>query len=330
MTAAKRTEITHTLILMLAACIWGTAFVAQSVGADHVGAFTYLAGRSWVGVAFLLPVIACADRLEKKKTGRTRAPQTPEERKLLIRGGITCGIFLTLASAAQQIGIAYTTTAKSGFLTALYVVFVPLVSIFLGKRPEKKLWICVILGVTGLYFLCMKGSEGLGAGDLWTLLCAFLFSFQILSVSHFVELTDGIRLSAWQFLTQSVIATVCMFLLEKPEPAAIRAAVPAILYAGIMSSGVAYTLQIVGQKDLNPTIASLAMCLESVFSAISGWIVLGETLSAREIFGCTLMFGAIVLSQIPVPAGRLKRERNAHAPHMERETAGRSRTGQES
>ena len=311
MTAAKRTEITHTLILMLAAGIWGTAFVAQSVGADYVGAFTYLAGRSWVGVAFLLPVTACADRLALRKTGRTRAPKTPEERKTLIRGGITCGIFLTMASAAQQIGIAYTTTAKSGFLTALYVVFVPLVSIFLGKRPEKKLWLCVLLGVAGLYFLCMKGTEGLGAGDLWTLLCAFLFSFQILSVSHFAGLTDGIRLSVWEFLTQSVIATVLMFVLEEPDPVAIRAALPAILYAGVMSSGVAYTLQIVGQKDLNPTIASLAMCLESVFSAISGWIVLGEILSAREIFGCALMFGAIVLSQVSLPSGNGRKRKDA-------------------
>lgn len=216
-----------------------------------------------------------------------------------------------MASAAQQIGIAYTTTAKSGFLTALYVVFVPLVSIFLGKRPEKKLWLCVLLGVAGLYFLCMKGTEGLGAGDLWTLLCAFLFSFQILSVSHFAGLTDGIRLSVWEFLTQSVIATVLMFVLEEPEPVAIRAALPAILYAGVMSSGVAYTLQIVGQKDLNPTIASLAMCLESVFSAISGWIVLGEILSAREIFGCALMFGAIVLSQVSLPSGNGRKRKDA-------------------
>lgn len=301
----RRTEVTHTLLLVLTAVIWGAAFVAQSVGAKYVGAFTFLSARSWIGFLFLIPVIFIRDRFVKNKNPETPGrPQTRTQRKMLLAGGVVCGLFLFLASASQQLGIAHTTTAKSGFITAMYVVIVPILSIFLGQKADPKIWFCVILGVTGLYLLCITGPLSLGRGDSLTLLCALLFSFQILAVTYYATRADAVRLAAMEFLVEAILSTVCMLLLEKPVWDDLLSAGPAILYAGIMSSGVAYTLQIVAQRGLNPTVASLAMCLESVFSALGGWLLLNQTLTGRELAGCLLMFSAIVISQIP---GRTKK-----------------------
>lgn len=292
-------QLRNTLLLVLTALIWGCAFVAQSVGAEYVGAFTFLASRSWLGGIVLLPVIAVIDRTNIKRGTPTGKPKTAAERKMLLIGSLCCGIFLFTASAAQQIGIETTTTAKAGFITALYVVLVPIASMFMGKRVGKKIWLCVVLGVVGLYLLCMRGSFTLSRGDAMVLLCAFLFTGQIMSVDHFAPKMDGVRLSAMQFIVVAVLSTICMFIFEKPSWSLIQSAAMPILYAGIMSSGVAYTLQIVAQKDLNPTIASLAMCLESVFSALAGWVILGQGLTFREFSGCLLMFAAIVMAQLP-------------------------------
>lgn len=297
-TLTRKEEIIHTLMLVLCAMIWGSAFVAQSIGAEFVGPFTFLALRNWVAIIFLIPVIAIRDRVIAWKGGMSEAPGNRYQWKMLILGGAFCGLFLFLGSAAQQVGIASTTTAKAGFITAQYVVIVPVFSVFLGKRVKSKIWTCVVLSVIGLYLLCINGPLELEFGDSIILVSAFLYAVQIMCVDHFSPMTDPVRLSFAQFFATGILATVCMLLFEPISVEALRYAAGSILYAGVMSSGVACTLQIVGQQNLNPTIASLSMSLESVFSAISGWIVLGQALSVREAAGCIFMFAAIVLSQV--------------------------------
>ena len=279
--------------------IWGFAFVSQSVGAEYVGPFTFLAVRNWIATAVLLPVSLVLVR--KRSAGKTTLKKELTGRpKLYAAGGALCGLALFLASAVQQIGIEHTTTAKAGFITALYVVIVPILSMFLGKMPGKRIWLCVLLSVCGLYYLCIsgKGISGLNRGDLLVLLCSLLFSIQIMSVDYFTDIIDGILLSLLQTVAVGILATVFMLLTEKPDPSMIRAAMPALLYAGIMSSGAGYTLQIVGQEGTDPTLASLIMSLESVFSAVGGWLFLAQRLTLREFAGCALMFTAIVISQL--------------------------------
>lgn len=292
-------QVVNTLLLVLTALIWGSAFVAQSVGAEKVGPFTFLAARSWLGGIFLMPVIAIIDKIRKNRGEISLKPQTKADKKTLLIGGILCGIFLFSASITQQIGIGMTTTAKAGFLTTMYVIIVPIISLIMGKKVGKKIWICVLLGVVGLYLLCMKGGLYLSFGDTMVLVCALIFSGHILVIDRFSPKTDGVRLSCLQFFVVAILSTVCMFIFEKPNMSDIMSAAVPIIYAGILSSGVGYTLQIVGQKGLNPTVASLAMSLESVFSALSGWIILNQSLSLRELSGCILMFGAIILAQLP-------------------------------
>ncbi len=292
-------QIRNTLLLVLTAFIWGSAFVAQSVGAEYVGPFTFLMARSWLGGIVLLPVIAALNANRARISAASASKKQPEDRRTLLMGGLCCGCFLFLASTAQQIGVASTTTAKAGFITAMYVVIVPILTLFLGRKVGKKIWLCVVLGVAGLYLLCMTGGLSLSPGDTMVLLCALLFSGHILVIDHFSPRVDGIHMSCIQFFVTAVLSTVCMFLFEQPSLEALTAAALPVLYAGILSSGVGYTLQVVAQKGLNPTIASLAMSLESVFSALSGWLILGQGLTLRELSGCLLMFIAIVLAQLP-------------------------------
>ena len=288
-------------MLMLCAFIWGTAFVAQSAGSG-MGAYSFLAGRSWLAVLVLLPTVRAFDALHRRHGAACGWPKAPADRRLLLTAGLCCGTLLFAASAAQQIGITLNpSTAKAGFLTAMYVVLVPVCGVFLGRRPGVKLWCCVAVSVVGLYLLCLAGRDTLSltGGEWQLLLCALLFTLQILVVNHFSPKLDGIQLSFAQFLMVAVLSTIFMFVFEAPTIDQFRSAAVSIAYCGIMSSGVAFTLQIVAQRDLDPTIASLAMCLESVFSALAGWLILGETLSATELCGCALMFGAIVASQLP-------------------------------
>ena len=294
----NKNQLRNTLLLVFAALIWGTAFVAQSVGSGYMGPYTFLASRSWLACIFLLGLMGVR-RVGQHRKG-LRLPFWLHGKTLVI-GGALCGVVLFAASAAQQMGIGTTSTAKAGFMTALYVVLVPVCGIFLGNRPGPKLWVCVAVSVAGLYLLCLAGRDTLSltGGEWQLLLCAFLFTLQILLVNHFSPRLDGIQLSFAQFFTVSVLSTVFMFAFEHPTPEQFAGAAVSVLYCGIMSSGVAYTLQIVGQKELDPTIASLAMCLESVFSALAGWIILGQTLSGTELAGCVLMFAAIVASQLP-------------------------------
>ena len=294
----KRGEILHTLALLVCAAIWGSAFVAQSVGAEYVGAFTFLAVRNWIAVAFLVPVILVRDTILKKKGRPSLRPANRTQRRFLLMGGAACGFFLCAASAFQQVGILYTTTAKAGFITALYVVCVPIFAIFFGKRVKSRIWLCVALAVAGLYLLCIRGELILSFGDGLVLVCALLFTCQIMTVDHFAPHVDTVRLSQTQFLVTALLSTICMFLFEKPEMEPLIMALPSIAYAGVMSSGVAYTLQIIGQQNLNPAIASITMSLESVFAALAGWIILGQAMTTRELSGCVLMFAAILLAQL--------------------------------
>ncbi len=288
----------QSLLLLLTATIWGVAFVAQSVGMDYVGPFTFNAVRSIIGGIVLLPCIAF---LGKKSTKEDQATeQKKKDKKILYAGGIVWCVLLFVASNLQQIGISYTTVGKAGFITAMYIVLVPVLGIFLKKKAGLKIWCGVVLAVFGLYLLCMTdGSFSLQKGDTFVLLCAFVFSFHILAVDHFAPLVDGVKMSCIQFFTCGILSGVCMFLFEEPKLELILAAWLPILYAGALSCGVAYTLQIIGQKGMNPTVASLIMSMESVISVIAGWAILGQELSSRELFGCALMFGAIVLVQLP-------------------------------
>lgn len=286
-------------MLFMAAFFWGTTFVAQSIGAGYVGAYTYLASRSWIAVAFLTPVVHLMDKFSDMRGIDNRRPRTAADRKLLIRAGICSGCTLCAASAAQQIGMAYTSAAKASFITSLYVIMVPILSIFLKKKPSAHIWFCVLISLVGMYLLCMTSERfSLELGDSYVVLSALFFAIEIMVADHFSPLVDGVRLSRLQFLVVAILSTTLMFILETPTLEAIRLALPAICYAGILSSGIAYTLQILGQEDVNPTVASLVMSLESVFSALSGWLVLQERMSSRELTGCVLMFAAILLAQI--------------------------------
>jgi drug/metabolite transporter (DMT)-like permease len=286
--------VRQSLILLLTAIIWGIAFVAQSVGMDYVGPFTFIAVRNVIGVIVLLPVIYILDR------SKSNEEKSKENKKDLITGGILCGIFLFIASSFQQFGVKYTSVGKAGFITAMYIVLVPVVGIFIHKKTSGRVWIGVVLAVVGMYFLCIsKGEMGMQMGDILVFICAITFSFHILTIDHFSEKVDGVKMSCVQFITCAILSSVFMVIFEEPSISDIIRAWKPILYAGALSSGVAYTLQIVGQKGMNPTVASLILSLESVVSVIAGWIILHQRLSAREIFGCMLAFAAIIIVQLP-------------------------------
>lgn len=283
----------NNILLVLTALIWGCAFVAQSVGMDYVGPFTFNMARFLIGAIVLLPVIWFMDR--QRKTGAEKGAG----QKTLIIGGICCGIALAVASTLQQWGILFTTVGKAGFITAMYIVIVPLLGIFIGKKVRPLIIGCVAIAVVGFYFLCMTESLRLGLGDFLVLLCAIAFSIHILVIDHFSPKVDGVKMSAIQFLTAAIISAVPTLLWEQPVLTEILQAWQPVLYAGVMSCGVAYTLQIIAQKNADPTVASLLLSLESVFSVLAGWVLLGQELSLKELFGCVLIFCAIILAQLP-------------------------------
>ena len=276
---------------MLTALIWGAAFVAQSAGMEQNGPFTFNTVRMILGGIVLIPCIALFDKMRHVRLGWRSAD------KNLWVGGCLCGVALFTGATLQQFGIQYTSAGKAGFITALYVIFVPLCRLFAGKRPGKLLWGSVALAAVGMYLLCMDGSLALSKGDVLVLLGAFGFTAHILIIDHFSQNVDGVRMSCIQFFVAGALSLVCMFLFETPSVPAILSAWAPILYAGLLSCGVAYTLQVVAQKDTDPTVASLILCLESVFAVLFGWLLLGETLSMKELLGCILMFVAIVLAQ---------------------------------
>ena len=298
--ASKSKSFGASILLMIAAFIWGTAFVAQSKGLEQMGNFTFLALRSYLAVIFLIPVSLFIYKNNKKKTGdgAHNENKTFLSKSLLIGGGL-CGIVLCLASASQQYGIILSGVGKSGFLTTLYLLMVPLLGLLFKRKVNPILWLCIVVATVGMYFLCVTDVGGIEAGDLLLILCAFFFSVQIMIVDTYVERVDAVRLSLVQFFITAVISTIVAVAIEEISFEAIKSAWFSIFYAGVLSSGIAFTLQIVAQKNLNPTVASLIMSLESVFAALAG-AFFGERLSSNEILGCALVFLAIILAQLPL------------------------------
>lgn len=290
----------NSLLLLLTSFIWGVAFVAQSVGGEAVGCFTFNGVRSLIGAAVLLPVIFFLDKQKKKELGEEKFPEQKGDLKTLLTGGICCGVMLCIASNFQQFGISFTTVGKAGFITAMYILIVPILGLFMKKRVGAKVWLGVVLATLGLYMLCMTSeSFSLSKGDFLVLICAGFFSLHILIIDYFSPKVDGVRMSCIQFFVCGLISMVIAFVFEQPNPGAILSGWLPILYAGVLSCGVAYTLQIVGQKNMDPTVASLILSLESVFSVLAGWVILNQRLSGRELLGCVLMFFAIILAQLP-------------------------------
>ncbi|MCI7147009.1 MAG: DMT family transporter [Candidatus Fimisoma sp.] len=286
------------ILLLLTAIIWGSAFVAQKSGMDYVEPFTFNGIRTFIGGLVLIPVIFF---MEKKNPPEeiSREEKTKKNKELLI-GGICCGLALFAASSLQQFGVSYTTAGKAGFITTLYVVFVPIISVLLRKKVRPIMWLCVAMGAVGLYLLCMTdASFRLTFGDTLVLLCAVAFAVHILTVDHFSPKMDGIKLSCIQFLTVGIVSMVCMFIFEHPDIHAILDCAVPILYAGMLSCGLGYTFQVVAQKHAEPTVASLLMSLESVFAVVFGALLLHETMSMRELSGCLIIFIAVIISQLP-------------------------------
>lgn len=278
------------LMLLTAALIWGTAFAAQSKGMDYVEPFTYNSIRTLLGGFALLPVITAFRHTEQKAECSA---------KTTISGGICCGSILFAASSFQQLGISLTSAGKAGFITALYVIIVPLISLFLGKKSDFKIWLCSFLAAAGFYMLCVKDSFDISRGDLYVLISAVFYAFHIIVIDFFnSKSARSIAMSCIQFFTAGTAMAVCMFIFEEPSLNSIFAAKYTILYTGIMSCAVAYTLQIIGQRYTPPTAATLIMSLESVFAALSGWILLNEKMSFKEVTGCILVFIAAVSAQL--------------------------------
>lgn len=292
-------KIKNAIMLVMAALIWGTGFVAQSLGNGYVGPFTFNGVRNLIASVVLIPCIWLLQKIKEKNQTELEEEKQPEDKKTLLIGGICCGLALFFASSMQQIGICYTTVGKAGFITACYIVIVPILGIFLKKKVSKKVWVAVVLAVVGLYFLCITEKFTIGKGDIYIFICAVLFSVHIIVIDHFAPKVDGVKLSCIQFFVAGIISLLPIFGFEHPQLADIIKSAGPILYAAVMSSGVAYTLQIVGQKGVNPTLASLLLSLESCFSVLAGWVFLHQVLSAREAFGCVVMFAAVILAQLP-------------------------------
>lgn len=295
----KARFIRQNVLPVLAAFIWGTAFVAQSVGADYVGPFTFNAVRSAIAFVFLLG-LCVVFRFRRKKDFAAQAKPRPNYRRDLLLGGLCCGVALALGSNLQQKGLETTTSGKAGFITAMYIVIVPILGIFLKKKVGKTVWVSVALAVAGLYCLCIQQDFSISRGDFYIFLCSLCFTAHILIIDHFTQKVDGVELSCAQFLAVTVFSSVGMLAAENPSWEALRQCAWPLLYVGIFSSGVAYTLQIVAQRDSNPTVVSLLLSLESVFATLAGALILGDRMSGREYFGCALMLAAVVLTQIPV------------------------------
>jgi len=286
-------------MLVIAAIIWGFAFVAQSIGGENMGSFTFNAIRMFIGGITLIPFIIFNRKKSKTKTNKS-----------LIIGGILCGTILFFAANLQQVGLEYSSASKAGFLTAQYIIIVPLIGIFFKKRPSITLWISIFIALFGIYLLCVTDEIHITPGDFLLLLGALGFSLHILVIDYFSPIVDAIKLSCIQFFVCGIITLFPMFLFEDPSISAIKVSLIPLLYTGVLSCGIAYTFQIIGQKSVNPMVSALIMSLESVFAAIGGWIILGESLTSRELTGCVCLFIAIILAQLPVKSKDFEIELN--------------------
>lgn len=294
-------SIKGTLALLIATVIWGSTFIAQSVGMDYIGPFTFQAVRCALGGVFLLPVSLLFDKIRDKNASWI---QKWKNKRLWLCGGI-CGVALFVASGLQQVGLVSTTAGKAGFITALYIVLVPILGLFLRRRPPAMAWVSVAIATVGLYLLSCVGASRISRGDLLLMGSALSFAVQITLIDHLTGDLDPLRLNCIQALVTAALSAIVMVLTEEPSLSAIGACALPIGYAGILSMGVAYSLQIIGQKYLPPTPASLIMSLESVFALLCGWLLLHETLTFWEALGCAMVFAAVILSQLPVK-GRKK------------------------
>ena len=293
----RKNSLAGNIMLALCAIIWGSSFVSQSTGAKFIGPFTFIAFRSLLGCISLLPVIPVMDLVKKKKAPLKKPDKA--QKKYFLLSSLACGVMLSVASLLQQFGIDHgTSSGKAGFITALYILLVPIFSIALKKKIRPIIWPCVVIALTGLYLLCVTDNS-IQPSDFYILACAFTYAAHILIVDHVSPHVDGVRLSCAQFFIAGIISSVPMLLFEDVSFELIKAAAPSLAYSGIMSSGVAYTLQILGQQRTEPTVASMLMSLESVFAMLTGMLVLHEIPSPREAIGCVLMFIAIIVAQLP-------------------------------
>lgn len=302
----KKLKIVSPLLLVLAAVIWGISFVAQSEG-DEIGSFTFQGIRCFMACIAIFIVILIRDSAGKNKLKKKKYESAKDwfaDNKTLLKSGLICGIALTAASNLQQFGIGMqgkeTSTGRAAFLTALYIILVPILGIFLKRKIKLISWISVAIAAVGLYLISVKPDSGFGisTADILLILCALFFAVQIITVDVYSGRVDGVKLSCIQFFIAGFISCVCMFIFEKPDIHAILGQAVPLLYSGVMSGGVAFTLQIIGQKNCSPVLASLLMSLESVFSALADWVIRGNTMSPREILGCVIMFAAIILAQL--------------------------------
>jgi len=285
-----------TLSLLFATVIWGFAFIAQSVGMDHIGPFTFQMIRCALAVAFLLPVSFLIDGKDTKFIDSIKKWKNPA----LWKAGAICGCALFAAASLQQIGLVSTDAGKAGFITAMYIVLVPVLGLFLGQKPSPGAIVSVLLAVVGLYLLSCMNTSGINTGDLLLMGCAFAFAVQIRCIDRFAGSVDGIRLNCVQSLVVTVLSVPFALLTETIDFTQIAACWTSLMFAGVLSMGVAYSLQIIGQKHLEPTPAALIMSLESVFAVLGGWLILHETMTSWEMLGCCLVFCAVILSQLPV------------------------------
>lgn len=312
----KNHKYRNPLLLLLTAAIWGFAFVAQSVGTQYLRPFTFNCIRALLGGLVLLPVIWVLNR-KSKINNSLKSQELKDLKKTTWVGGLICGLLLAAATSLQQIGIEFTTVGKAGFITACYIILVPIIGLFLKKKCSPLIWVSVILALAGLYLLCIRDSFSISKGDIYIFISAILFSLHILAIDHYAPQVDGVRMSCIQFFVCSSCCGVIMFILEEPRIGDIIAAWQPLLYAGVMSCGIAYTLQIIGQRDVNPTVASLILSLESSISVLAGWLILGQKLSGLEILGCMIMFAAIILAQLPT-----KSTNTSSTPRKDKRLAG--------
>ena len=285
----NRNKIKGNLIMLLTALVWGIGFVAQSAGMELIGANTFNGIRMLVGSLVLLPLAILSRKKSKELSSKT-----------LLIGGIVCGCLLCAASTIQTWALAYTTAGKSGFITAMYIIFVPIIGIFMKQRITARTIICALIAVFGMYLLCVSGNVGsVNFGDIMTLVCAIIFSFHIIAVDYFSPDVNAVQFSCLQFFVCGIINILLMFLFENPSFAVIKECTIPILYSGLFACGIGYALQPVGQRYAEPTTASILMSMESVFALLSGIIILGDAPSITELIGCFIMFAAIILIQLP-------------------------------
>ena len=291
-------NFTRNILALIAAFIWGTAFVGQSVSASKMGAFTFNFSRCIIATVTLIILSIVFDRL--KKPAQKTEEEKRIERRSIIRGGVGCGVLLAIASNLQQIGLVETSAGKAGFITSLYVVLVPVFAIVLGKRAPSRVWLAVAIATAGMYLLCVSENFTIASGDILIFICAIVFAGHILVVDRYVATADAIKMSCVQFLVAGILSGIGMLIWEEFDWQSIVSCIGPLLYVGVLSSGVAYTLQIIAQRGADPTVITILLSLESVFSVLAGAVVLGDTMLPREYTGCILMFAAVMLAQIPL------------------------------